>query len=131
VALPDELPIVPIDMNGVMFEATPANACLYTFLGRSALPTGEVIENASRNHIFLKTGDERLNDAGDIVITGSYVFGEAVGRIGAVMLRNDFPAELNKRTVPVNDEAAHQSYVDQQETAEEIDDYIPEGWDGE
>lgn len=125
-----ELPSIRLDMNGNSFEATPLNSCLYTFCGRSALPTGEVIENASRNHVFLRTGETYVNEEGNDVITGSYIFGEAVPRIGAVMLQNQFPAELHKRGIHAADEAAYQNYIGQQETADDIEDYIPEEFYG-
>jgi hypothetical protein len=124
----EDMPELSIDLGGNEFIATPLNATLYTFLGQSALPGGEIIENSSRNHLFLQTGETYQNEEERDVFPGAYVFGEAVQRIGTVMLQMQFPAEINKWTIHPSDEAAYQVYVSRQETADDIDDFVPEDW---
>lgn len=120
--MPEELPFIELRMDDEVFVATPRNAELFTFAGRSVLETGEVIDNETRNHVFLKTG--KLE--GDVQ-KGTYIFKpENVQDMGAVMLRNGFPAKLYQRTIHPNDERAYQRYVDQ--NLEEASDFFPEEW---
>lgn len=123
----EELPIIKLNLSGNEFQATPYNATLYTFLGRTVLETGDTIENASRNHVFLETGEPRVNENGEEVITGTYLFSPGtVQALGALMLEHGFPAVLNKRRIQMGDEAAYQIYINQQ--IEEVPDSFPEDW---
>lgn len=123
----EDLPELRLDLGGREFIATPLNAELFTFIGKTVLSTGETIQNSSRNHIFLTTG--KVEEDGHDILTGTYIFSpETVEKIGAIMLHLDFPARVNQLNVPKSDEDAYRQYVDQQETAEEIPDTFPEDW---
>lgn len=120
-----ELPYINLDLAGEHYEATPLNATLYTFAGRTILENGDSFENSTRNHIFLVT---RVGEEG--TITGNFIFEKSViQKMGAVMLREGFPCSINRRSIPECDENAFQTYAEQQ--GEEVEDFIPEGWDGE
>lgn len=120
----NELPELRLDLAGREFIATPLNARLYTFAGRTVLQTGETIENSSRNHIFLLTGQDHED-----IETGTYVFHpETVGAIGSILLKYGFPCFLNRRDIPECDENAYQTYIAQQITTDEISDFFPEDW---
>jgi hypothetical protein len=125
----DELPVIRLDLGGKDFEATPYNSTFFTFLGKTVLRTGEVIENSSRNHVFLETSQSHINDEGKEVQNGTYIFTpHIVQALGSMMLNNGFPAILNKREIPQCDEDAYQQYISQQISSDEIPDSFPEDW---
>jgi hypothetical protein len=125
----DKLPVIRLDLGGKDFEATPYNATFFTFLGKTVLESGDTIENSSRNHVFLETGEPRMNETGQEVQTGTYIFTpHTVQALGSIMLNNGFPAILNKREIPRCDEDAYQQYIAQQVSADEIPDNFPEEW---
>lgn len=101
------------------FHATPNNAKLFTFMGRTALQNGDTSDNTLRNHIYLLTRTEGEPDS------GKYIFGPDVKRIGAVMLKLNFPANLNEWAVPAGDEQAYQTYLSNND---EVADTFPEDW---
>lgn len=128
----EELPTIRLDLAGQEFLATPLNAELFTFMGRTVLNTGDVIENSSRNHVFLKTGDSRMNEHGNEVMNGTYIFKpETVQILGASMLHNGFPATLHQRRITESDEAAYQLYLSKQITDDEVEDFFPDEWSKE
>jgi hypothetical protein len=125
----DELPVIRLDLGGRDFEVTPYNATFFTFLGKTVLESGDTIENSSRNHVFLETSESRMNDEGQEVQNGTYIFTpETVQALGSIMLNNGFPANLNKREIPRCDEDAYQQYINQQISYDEIPDSFPEEW---
>jgi hypothetical protein len=96
------------------FLMTRGNAVLFTFFGRLA----------TRNHVFLITGEE---DEG--VTTGSYIFAHATAYNALVsfMAEYEYPARLNSLDVPQCDEDAFQRSLEQI-GGEEIEDFIPDDW---
>jgi hypothetical protein len=57
---------------------------------------------------------------------------DKVKQLGVIMLKHGFPARLNQTIIPKCDEDAHTRYVDQNIAYEtdDLDDFLPEGWDG-
>ena len=126
----EELPFIELTLAGEPFVATPLNTELFTFVGKTILQTGEIIENSSRNHVFLQREESRINEDGHEVTNGTYIFApETVNILGAAMLRHDFPARINQRSIPQSDEDAYQTYIAQQISQDEIGDFMPDGWD--
>lgn len=124
---PEELPAIRLDLAGQEYIATPLNAELFTFLGRTVLQTGDVIENSSRNHVFLQTAEPVTNEHGQEIMTGTYIFKpETVQILGSAMLEHGFPARLNHRVIPESDENAYQKYIMQQVNVDEIEDFVPD-----
>ena len=104
-----------IDLSGEEFTATPYNTALFTFAGKTVLENGDAIDNSSRNHVYL------MNEG-----RGTYIFGQVVNRLGARILREDFPATLNQRVIPEYDEDAYQLYLGNQ--TNEVEEFFPEDW---
>ena len=116
----EELPFITIQSEDGEFNLTPENSRLFTFVGKTLLANGDYSQNADRNHVYYYNSGRE---------TGTYIFGkENVQRLGAVMLSNHFPADLYRRSVPEGDEEAYQKYLKQNETTDDLGDYIPDGW---
>lgn len=121
---PEGLPFININLGGQEYQATPLNAQLYTFAGQTVLESGDMIDNASRDHIFLLTGS--LSTETDMQ-TGTYVFEPAVVKqMGAVMIVHGFPCRIGQRAIPACDEKAYQTYINQQ--VEDVADFFPDEW---
>lgn len=117
----EDLPFLTLRSEDGDFDITPENSRLFTFVGKTLLENGDYSENELRNHIYY------LHPDGD---KGVYIFGrENVVSIGSMMLQHQFPADLNRRSVPEADEQAYQRYLTQRVEIEEVEDYIPEDWD--
>lgn len=115
-------PEIMISLPDGDFEATPINATLFTFAGRSVIENGYTIDNETRDHVFLQTGNE-----GSKTMIGTYIFApDKVNAIGALMVEMQFPCVLYRRDIPECDEQAYQRYITQH--LEEAPDYIPEEW---
>ena len=93
----EQLPIVRLDLAGQEFEATPLNSHLYLFIGKTVLESGEIIENKSRNHIFLETEEDSNR--------GMYIFSPAiVEEMGEFMMENGYHCDVNARKIAKCDE---------------------------
>lgn len=96
------------------FLMTRHNSSLFTFAGHLA----------TRNHIFLVTGEET-----EEVIQGTYIFAhaDAYVPIASFMVQHAFPMHLNRNDVAECDEQAFQRSLDQ--LSGTMDDFtIPEDW---
>lgn len=96
------------------FLMTRRNAMLFTFAG----------ELATRNHVFLMTGEET-----EETMQGMYVFAhaEAFIPLANFMLEHAYPMNLNRNEVADCDEAAFQKSLDQMTGT--FDDFeIPDDW---
>lgn len=119
----EELPFLTLRSEDGDFDITPANSRLFTFVGRTLLENGDYSDNTKRNHVYYINYDVEPP-------VGVYVFGaKNVVPIGSLMLQHQFPADLNRRSVPEADEQAYQRYLTQRVEIEEVEDYIPEDWD--
>ena len=101
------------------FLMNRTNAKLYTFFGHLA----------TRNHVFLITGEERED-----VTIGTYVFAhsEAYAVLCQFMVQHAYPMNLNGIEVAECDENAFQRSMEQIEASggSMVDDYLPEDWLG-
>jgi len=110
-----------IEQTGEQYDLTPHNSRLFTFAGHAVLENGDTIDISSRDHVY------HIIDMGQEDQRGMYIFDpETVRQLGAMMLRNHFPASLFNRTVPEGDEQAYQQYLTQRD--DEIGDFVPGNW---
>jgi len=120
-----EEPYINLDLAGTEFRATPRNAQLFTFAGYATLENGDFILNPeSRNHVFLETHEPE----GD-VMRGTYIFlPDAVAKMMPYMIETGFPCRINQRYIQDCDEAAYQTYCDQNAEyfGEQLEDEIPD-----
>jgi hypothetical protein len=130
VSAPEEpIPYIELNLAGDEFQATPLNASLFTFAGRSVLENGMSVENSTYDHVFLRTHQDQETD--DDIQKGTYIFQpEIVQQMGEVMIAYGFPCRINQREVQPCDMDAYNTYVEQNATyfGEQMDDFIPEDW---
>lgn len=125
----EDYPTIILEIGDETFEATPFNTRLYTFVGRTVLENGDTIDLSTRNHVYHAVEQTETEDG-----RGIFIFDrEVVRNLGAMMLQKNFPASLFNWTVPEGDEQAYQRWLARNEdkTAKDIGDYIPEGWGDE
>lgn len=104
--------------GGDRHELRPNNSKLFTFWGHVALENGDTVDISTRNHVYFVEGE-----------TAQYIFDpETVQGLGALMLKRHYPADLYRRNVPQCDEEAYQLYLKQNETADDLGDFVPEEW---
>lgn len=98
--------------DGQEFLMTRCNAKLYTFIGNLA----------TRDHIFLKTGEQTEESS-----MGSFIFAHSDSYYPLIdfMVEHDFPMSLNNNTVPALDEQAFGRSLEQL-TGSVEEDYIPD-----
>lgn len=123
---PENLPHIDFRIGPErVYRATPENATLFTFLGKTAIGDIE-IDNSSVDHIYIQVEDDNGNT------TGAYIFKKftlgAYETAKVYMIENDYPAVLNMRELPEGDLKAYFNRCDAETArfAAEIPDELPE-----
>lgn len=111
----EQEPSMHLTMDGKEFDSTPDNTTLFTFAGGLAM----------YNHVFVATSRNEQEN----VQTGTYVFSlhDAYNTMRDYMLRHEYPAHINLRSVAQCDQDAFNRMMEQQ--AGEIDGGIPDEWE--
>lgn len=111
--MPEQEPIIRLNMSGETFEATRRNTRLFTFLGKHAM----------YNHIFFQTEPE--NENGNVV--GSYLFSVSpvFNDIASFMFEQEYPMRLNELEAPQCDIDAYETMVAQ--NLADLD-HVPDEW---
>lgn len=116
-----DLEQINLNVGDETYELTKRNSKLFTFWGHVALENGDTEDISVYNHVYFISGEEPDRQA-------HYVLDpETVHELGAVMLRNHFPASLFAPSVPEEDRNARALYLQQNQNPE-IGDFVPEGW---
>lgn len=104
-------PFLPLKWGDKELQMTPRNSMLYTFMGRTAITSGNdtfEANNEAFNHVWITTGENR----------GMYFWAEhdpeEYAQMAAFMVEHSFPMRINDRTVPACDVQAWLAEVDKE-----------------
>lgn len=120
--IPEDEPYARLEMNGGEVLMTPDNGYLFTFVGKTALSDGTILDSSALNHVFV-----RYNTAEDGREIGSYIFShnQAFQALADYMQENGFTAHVNLREVAECDLDAYENSLANE--ARDLD-FLPDDW---